>query len=321
MTFLNSSGHAPSSAPSHVPWHNTDILPMTQLRRPVLSPTRAISPIASHSPHPLSQPPITATASATGTLSKSPAATAQNLEASPTQQSPSPAIPPQVRQSFRRRRSSFPPAAGSAAAAHSWMQGATGTLASGHEPFSSNAGWPSANGLTPLTGNWESLLNFESDYGKSPSSGVGMERSPSQNAKVETEAKAPAAPSPRYNTPLKTSNASQQHTMERTASGNDQTWRTILNQTLDVEGVGNVAVARILTEVWKRGGPAAVSSARDRDRGRVLICVGDCVQLVVQYPRVSIALTRSRDLGTNSPTVCPVRVVLASAVQRCNPPT
>ena len=39
----------------------------------------------------------------------------------------------------------------------------------------------------------------------------------------------------------------------------DLAWKTILNRVVDVEGVGEVGVCRVLQEVWKRGGGEAVS--------------------------------------------------------------
>lgn len=47
--------------------------------------------------------------------------------------------------------------------------------------------------------------------------------------------------------------------MERTASGSEHGWRVLLNRNLDVEGMGSIGVARLMSEVWKRGGPEAVS--------------------------------------------------------------
>lgn len=42
-------------------------------------------------------------------------------------------------------------------------------------------------------------------------------------------------------------------------AGSDLAWRTILGSVVDVEGVGEVGVARVLQEVWRRGGGDAVS--------------------------------------------------------------
>lgn len=41
--------------------------------------------------------------------------------------------------------------------------------------------------------------------------------------------------------------------------GSDLAWKTILASQVDVEGVGQVGVARVLQEVWKRGGGEQVS--------------------------------------------------------------
>jgi hypothetical protein len=44
--------------------------------------------------------------------------------------------------------------------------------------------------------------------------------------------------------------------------GSDLAWRTILGSVVEVEGVGEVGVARVLQEVWKRGGGDVVSVQR-----------------------------------------------------------
>jgi len=41
--------------------------------------------------------------------------------------------------------------------------------------------------------------------------------------------------------------------------GSDLAWKTILSSVVEVEGVGETSVARLLQEVWKRGGGDAVS--------------------------------------------------------------
>ena len=42
--------------------------------------------------------------------------------------------------------------------------------------------------------------------------------------------------------------------------GQDLAWKTILNSMVDVESVGEVSVAKLLHEVWKRGGGDLVSA-------------------------------------------------------------
>ena len=37
-------------------------------------------------------------------------------------------------------------------------------------------------------------------------------------------------------------------------SATDIAWKTILSSVVDVEGVGEVGVCRVLQEIWKRGG-------------------------------------------------------------------
>jgi hypothetical protein len=41
--------------------------------------------------------------------------------------------------------------------------------------------------------------------------------------------------------------------------GSDLAWRTILSSIVEVDGVGEIGVARVLQEVWKRGGGEVVS--------------------------------------------------------------
>lgn len=42
-------------------------------------------------------------------------------------------------------------------------------------------------------------------------------------------------------------------------SATDLAWKTILSSVVDVEGVGEVGVAKVLQEIWKRGGGDIVS--------------------------------------------------------------
>lgn len=42
--------------------------------------------------------------------------------------------------------------------------------------------------------------------------------------------------------------------------GSDLAWKTILGSVVDVEGVGEVDVTKVLIEVWRRGGGEIVST-------------------------------------------------------------
>lgn len=115
----------------------------------------------------------------------------------------------------------------------------------------------------PGTG-WETLLKF--DFGKasgaastpnkrkSPAAvGVPITRGrsdPGSAGTVGGESKLAAAVAalPNLASPRKVAH-----------SGSDLTWRTILSSVVEVDGVGELGVARVLQEVWKRGGGDAVS--------------------------------------------------------------
>jgi hypothetical protein len=43
--------------------------------------------------------------------------------------------------------------------------------------------------------------------------------------------------------------------------GSDLAWKTILGSVVDVEGIGEVGVVRVLQEIWKRGGGDAVGQS------------------------------------------------------------
>ena len=46
--------------------------------------------------------------------------------------------------------------------------------------------------------------------------------------------------------------------------GSDLAWKTILGSVVEVEGVGEVDVTKVLIEVWRRGGGDVVSGIRTR---------------------------------------------------------
>ncbi|RSH83645.1 hypothetical protein EHS25_005549 [Saitozyma podzolica] len=48
--------------------------------------------------------------------------------------------------------------------------------------------------------------------------------------------------------------------------GSDLAWRTILSSVVEVDGVGELGVARVLQEVWKRGGDGSVALAHHHHR-------------------------------------------------------
>ncbi|KLT45443.1 hypothetical protein CC85DRAFT_135026 [Cutaneotrichosporon oleaginosum] len=219
-------------------------------RRPLQSPPDVGLSTRNYQPHPLSRPPITASAE-------------QSLLNTPVE-APSPlpiisAAPAQVaamRRGLHRRRSSFPPAVGSTVTGannYPWVVGGTppaskigpptGDALSGY----GNEIGPFSNGISSPAA-WESLLNFDNFES-------GTKSNPPFEATFALEGDTVVSTSPKNKllTPKKGFG------LERTAS-NSEAWRLALNRTVEVEGVGQVGVARILSEVWKRGGPAAVTS-------------------------------------------------------------
>jgi hypothetical protein len=44
--------------------------------------------------------------------------------------------------------------------------------------------------------------------------------------------------------------------------GQDMAWKTILQSAVHVESIGDVSVARLLKEIWKRGGGDVVSAVQ-----------------------------------------------------------
>ncbi|KAL1411424.1 hypothetical protein Q8F55_002380 [Vanrija albida] len=234
---------------------------LSEPRRGLASPTLYEAALLGRAPHrhPLSQSPITA-----GNPLPSPLPLVS-------------LVSPQVgalRSSLHRRRSSFPPAAGSTitgANSYPWVMGGT----PGARPTGLGQQQESWQGFgnelvgeapvaAPASGAWESLLNFDGDDARAlkgedivadpPSSptqqmarvrsSTGMARSPSQLARLGTP---------------KTNISHLPSTTDRYLPGNEA-FKALLTKTVDVEGVGSVGVARILLEVWKRGGGDVVTA-------------------------------------------------------------
>ncbi|WOO81173.1 uncharacterized protein LOC62_03G004703 [Vanrija pseudolonga] len=263
---------------------------LSEPRRGLPSPTLLEATLLgrTHPRHPLSQSPITA-----GNPLPSPLPLVT-------------LVSPQVgalRSSLHRRRSSFPPAAGSGitgANSYPWVMGGT----PGARPSSLGQQQESWAGFgdelvgeaparaTPSSGAWESLLNFDGDDTKasskaedlaaaeppsSPSlqmarvrSSTGMARSPSQLARLGTP---------------KTNVSHLPSTPDRFLPGNDA-FKALLTKTVDVEGVGSVGVARILLEVWKRGG-------------------GDIVTAQYLWPSILMSLSLSPEHGISPRVATP----------------
>lgn len=198
-----------------------------------------------------------------------------------------------MRRGLHRRRSSFPPAVGSSvtgANSYPWVIGGTppvnkiGVLTQDILAGFGNEIGP--NGISS-PGAWESLLNFDSDEPSTKAERPLETSVPS--VKVESDAPSTSPQVAKVSTPSKKSVG-----LERTASSSEA-WRLAINRTVDVEGVGPVGVARILSEVWKRGGPAAVSIATG------MKCTADAkVTSQGLWPSILMSLSLSPEPGTTA---------------------
>ncbi|BEI85478.1 hypothetical protein CcaverHIS002_0508790 [Cutaneotrichosporon cavernicola] len=202
----------------------------------------------SSQPHPLSRPPITASA--------------EQSQLNTPVDGPSPlpivyAPPAQVaamRRGLHSRRSSFPPGVGSSvtgANSYPWVVGGT-PPASRVVPHPLDALSGYGNEIGPYTNSvsspaaWESLLDFDNIE-------TSVKSNPFEVASTIEGDPIAASPRNKLLTPKKGVG------LERTVSSSEA-WRLAVNRAVDVEGVGQVGVARILSEVWKRGGPLAVTA-------------------------------------------------------------
>ncbi|RSH87262.1 hypothetical protein EHS25_003171 [Saitozyma podzolica] len=208
-----------------------------------------------------------------------------------------PLLPPQIaslRGDLTRRRSSYPPSnvPGSTASssAHPWVVGGTPTaeLNAGGDVFP-GFGSELTTGMawTPGAG-WEGLLDFDFDKPAAPVAGSSTpnriftngaavdapllrgKSEPGLGVEVNGGASGASADAASLGLPLLASPS------KIAQFGSDLAWRTILGSVVEVEGVGEVGVARVLQEVWKRGG-------------------GDVVSLQSLWPSILIALSLPLD--------------------------
>lgn len=226
-------------------------------------------------PHPLSQPPITASGAQT--------------PGSPTAlPSPLPVLPlfksqdnPSKDRGLHRRRSSFPPgvgcsvtgngpsasAADGAAQAFPWVVGGTPS----GQAFSSLMTRDQMSGYgnnleTSKSGSpWDGSLNLDEGRPGSVRESQGV-ASPSSKGVYSSRGESWLMYA--ANAALSSKAMMRTPSMERTASGSEHGWRVLLNRSLDVDGLGSLGVARVMSEVWKRGGPEAVS--QDQGGWRVM---------------------------------------------------
>ncbi|WRT66461.1 uncharacterized protein IL334_003420 [Kwoniella shivajii] len=244
------------------------------------------TPSASSSQHPLAQPPITANQP----VEPSPAPL-PFLPLAPPQVNA-------LRAALTRRRSSFPPVAASGSTSASniypWVMGGTPGSGAGFDwgtAFESFPGFGAelnpgnhgdGTGLTPGTVAWETLLNFDTDVKPSTNKIVSSKPvsaksksipPPEQNNTAVPRAKSdplhdenafrsssessyyqPTAPTPTTLPPAAVTPA------RALQLGPDLAWRTALASVVAVDGVGEVTVARVLQEIWRRGGGELVTS-------------------------------------------------------------
>jgi hypothetical protein len=175
-----------------------------------------------------------------------------------------------TRQNFLRRRSSFPPSGTPTATTtpDRFMDAPSNSVRDFVSSETSGMNVPAW-----LTGSeWDGSLNITTQ-GKVHLNGHGqpmssvstpMARLPTDPPMNHTLPRHPysAPPSAAFPNAFASSSKSQ---LEPTPSdrsahvGADLAWRTILSSVVDVEGVGQVGIARVLSEIWKRGGGEAVS--------------------------------------------------------------
>lgn len=121
--------------------------------------------------------------------------------------------------------------------------GGDATIIASNKRDMSNSQWDNgANG-------WEGLLDLDTEAVKGCSSSSRARSAPPNEAGMQRGIDVAALPG-------------------LASYGSDLAWKTILNSVVEVEGVGEVTVVRVLQEIWRRGGGDTVSipivSARDK---------------------------------------------------------
>jgi hypothetical protein len=159
-----------------------------------------------------------------------------------------PLAPAQVaslRGQFHRRRSSYPPVTTpGSSAGFPWVLGGTPSGKTAELIAFDNAGFGSElSNEDPLA--WDALISFDQpNPAKLTTRGSAHTHSPkTTTARAKAEVKADALP-------MSPGRIAQ--------FGSDLAWKTILGSVVEVEGVGEVGVCRVLLEVWKRGGGETV---------------------------------------------------------------
>ncbi|WWC62057.1 uncharacterized protein I303_104646 [Kwoniella dejecticola CBS 10117] len=255
------------------------------------SASSSATPASATSQHPLAQPPITAQVSASDTSSPAPL---PFLSLAPPQ------VNFLRGGLARRRSSYPPattPGSGSAGNLFPWVMGGT-PGANGFDWGSALDSFPGFNleiagdgaplgigsGLTPGSLAWDTLLNFgQTDVKPSPSKIASANLVTVEPIASSPNKKSAILPAPRAKSdPLSDNNSAQpeyapftpqQHGSHPLALppanmipsrviqlGTDLAWRTALASVVEVDGVGQVTVAKVLQEVWRRGGGVLVTS-------------------------------------------------------------
>ncbi|KAL7421888.1 hypothetical protein Q5752_003660 [Cryptotrichosporon argae] len=214
-----------------------------------LSPERLLRAGGPSQPHPLSLTSFGSTPAASPLLTVT--------------RGPAPPSNVSLQAYLQRRRSSFPPSRsgnGTPNGHFPWTMGGTpGAGSSNLAPLDSldlafgNDVGGSGIGLTPSI--WESLLNFNPTPTKA-SAGASEDYFTSAAVMSRTKSDLAAGPQTSF-MPTFVGGG----TPGRIAQfGSDLAWKTILSTVVEVESVGQVSVARLLSEVWKRGGGDVVTN-------------------------------------------------------------
>ncbi|ORX35785.1 hypothetical protein BD324DRAFT_657237 [Kockovaella imperatae] len=172
-----------------------------------------------------------------------------------------------IRAGLKRRRSSFPPAAipgSSLAHEYPWVVGGTPAGKTFHHDIKAdwNVPLPVPN-LAPETVNsnvptFSSLLHFDPTPLHTPTNLLSsllfptVQSADSANVMVPIADSSVGGPSTPKDTPRSPGTIAR--------FGADLAWKTILGSVVEVEGVGEIEVTKVMLEVWRRGGGDVVTS-------------------------------------------------------------
>lgn len=118
---------------------------------------------------------------------------------------------------------------------------------------------------------WDTLLNFDGDSKEvnpfatpvastsSPAVGGGMARVSSDPGRNRRSVSGPVREGTGSRAEMAAAGPASLERGRAAPMGSDLAWRTILASQVDVDGVGHIGVARVLQEVWRKGGGDSVS--------------------------------------------------------------